>query len=126
MVNNILYLNDPMPRIEIQKENKSQNILRKQYASKQSTEPYEYKIAKVILRPWAEKINASLTQKDTMDRGAWIKNSERRHAGGLRKDKKSKSTKVKNGMGMRNKPTFLFTICYNPVVSNLGATRRQR
>ena len=32
-----------------------------------------------------------------------LKNSERRHAGGLRKDKKSKSTKVQNGMGMRNK-----------------------
>ena len=35
-----------MPRIESQKENKSQNLLRKQYVSKQSTEPYEYKIAK--------------------------------------------------------------------------------
>ena len=35
-----------------------------------------------------------------MDRGALIKNSERRHAGGLRKDKKSKSTKVKNGIGL--------------------------
>ena len=43
-----------MPRIESQKESKSQNILRKQYVSKQSTEPYEYKIAKVLLRPWAE------------------------------------------------------------------------
>ena len=52
--NNILYLNDPMPRIESQKENKSQNLLRKQYVSKQSTKPYEYKIAKVLLRPWAE------------------------------------------------------------------------
>ena len=77
-----------MPRIESQKANKSQNLLRKQYVSKQSIEPYEYKIAKGLLRLWAEKINTSLTQKDTMDRGAWIKNSERRHAGGLRKDKK--------------------------------------
>ena len=59
-----------MPRIESQKENKSQNLLRNQYVSKQSTEPYEYKIAKVLLCPWAEKINTSLTQKDTMDRGA--------------------------------------------------------
>ena len=59
-----------MPRIEIQKENKSQNILRKKYVSKQSTEPYEYKISKVLLHLWAEKINTSLTQKDTMDRGA--------------------------------------------------------
>ena len=43
-----------MPGIEIQKENKTQNLLRKQYVSKQSTEPYEYKIVKVLLRPWAE------------------------------------------------------------------------
>ena len=41
-----------MPRIEIQKANKSQNLLRKQYVSKQSTEPDEYKIAKVLLHPW--------------------------------------------------------------------------
>ena len=51
MVNGILYLNDPMPGIESQKANKSQNLLRKQYVSKQSTEPYKYKIAKVLLRP---------------------------------------------------------------------------
>ena len=43
-----------MPRIESQKENKSQNILRKQCVSKQSTEPYEYKIAKFLLRSSAE------------------------------------------------------------------------
>ena len=53
-VNSILYINDPMPKknkIEIQKANKSQNLLRKKYVSKESTEPYEYKIAKVLLRP---------------------------------------------------------------------------
>ena len=49
--NSLLYLNDPMPRIESQKANKSQNLLRNQYVSKQSTKPYEYKIAKVLLRP---------------------------------------------------------------------------
>ena len=43
-----------MPRIEIQKANKSQNLLRKKYVSKQSAKPYEYKISKVILRLWAE------------------------------------------------------------------------
>ena len=53
-VDNILYINDPMPRIESQKENKSQNLLRNQYVSKQSIEPYEYKIAKVLFCPWAE------------------------------------------------------------------------
>ena len=36
--------------------------------------------------------------------------------------KNSKSTKVQNGMGMRNKRIFLFTICYIPVVSKLVAT----
>ena len=41
-----------MPRIESQKTNKSKkNLLRKQYVSKQSTQPYEYKIAKFLLRP---------------------------------------------------------------------------
>ena len=40
-VNSILHLNDPMPGIESQKENKSQNLLRNQYVSKQSAEPYE-------------------------------------------------------------------------------------
>ena len=42
------------------------------------------------------------------------------------KGQKSKSTKVENGMGMRNKWIFLFTRCYDPVVSKLEATRRQR
>ena len=40
------------------------------------------------------KLNTSLTQKDTMDRGAWIKIQKERHAGGLIcKGQKSKSTK---------------------------------
>ena len=34
------------------------------------------------------KLNTSLTQKDTMDRGARIKIQKERHAGGLKKDKK--------------------------------------
>ena len=37
-----------------------------------------------------------------------------------------KHKKVQNGMGMRNKQIYLFTICYNPVVSKLEATQRQR
>ena len=40
MVNSILYLNDPMPGIESQKANKSQNILRKAICIKTNTEPY--------------------------------------------------------------------------------------
>ena len=61
-----------MPRNESQKENKSQKLLRKQYVSRQSTEPYEYKIAKSSSLFVSWKLNTSLTQKDTMDRGAWI------------------------------------------------------
>ena len=45
------------------------------------------------------KINISLTQKDTMDRGAWIKISERRQAGGLKRGQKSKSTKSEKWHG---------------------------
>ena len=82
-------------KIESQKADTSKKLLRKQYVSKQSTKAYKYKIAKVLLCPWAKKINTSLTQKDTMDRGAWIKNSERRHAGGLKKDKSPKAQKWK-------------------------------
>ena len=43
-----------MPRIECQKASKSQKLLRKKYVSKQSIESFNYKIAKVLLRPWAE------------------------------------------------------------------------
>ena len=48
-----------------------------------------------------------------------------RHAGGLkRKDKSRKPQKVKNGMGMRNKWIYLFTICYDPVVLELETTKK--
>ena len=77
-----------MPRIESQKANKSQKTPKKQYVSKQSTEPYEYKIAKSSSPFVSWKLNTSLTQKDTMDRGSWIKIQRERHAGWLRKDKK--------------------------------------
>ena len=68
-----------MPRIESQKANKSQKILTKQYVSKQSTELYEYKIPKSYFPSMSWKLNTSLTQKDTMDRGAWIKIQKERH-----------------------------------------------
>ena len=48
------------------------NLLRKQYVSKQSTKSYEYKIAKSSSPSVSLKLNTSLTQKDTVDRGAWI------------------------------------------------------
>ena len=115
-----------MPRTEIQKANKSQNLLRKQYVSKQSVELYEYNIAKFLLHPWVEKINTSLTQKDTMDRGAWIKIQKEGMQEDSERTKSPKAQKVQNGMGMRNKWIFMFTTCYNPVVSKLEATRRQK
>ena len=34
--------------------------------------------------------------------------------------------KVQNGMGMRNKRIYLFTICYDPMVLELETTQRQR
>ena len=40
------------------------------------------------------KVNSSLTQKDTMDGRAWIKNSERKADGGLIRTKVQKGTKV--------------------------------
>ena len=52
----------PCQELKAKKENKSQNLLRKQYVSKQSTEPYEYKISKVILRPWDENEYISHTK----------------------------------------------------------------
>ena len=62
MANSILYLNDPMPGFESPKANTSENMLRKQHVSKQSTESYKYKIAKVILHPWAENQYISHTK----------------------------------------------------------------
>ena len=75
-VNSILYLNDPMPRIESQKANKSQKTPKKAICIK--------------TKYW------TILVQDTMDRGAWIKISERRQKGGLkRKDKSPKAQKCK-------------------------------
>ena len=60
----------PCQELKAKKANKSQKLLRKQYVSKQSTELYEYKIAKSFSPSVSWKLNISLTQKDTMDRGA--------------------------------------------------------
>ena len=128
-VNNILYLKDPMPRIESQTANKSQITPKKAICIKTKYWTILVQDCQSSSLSMSWKLNTSLTQKDTMDRGAWIKfrkkgmqeNSKR-----TKRTKRSKSTKVQNGMGMRNKRIFLFTICYNPVVSKLGAIRRQR
>ena len=92
-----------MPRSESQKENKSKKYPKKEICIKQSTESYKYKIAKSSSPSVSWKLNTSLTQKDTMDRGSWIKNSERRHAGGLRKDKKVQKHKSAKWHGNEEK-----------------------
>ena len=52
------------------------------------------RIAKSSSPSMSWKLNTSLTQKGTMDRGAWIKIQKERHAWGLIwKGKKSESTK---------------------------------
>ena len=82
-------------------------------------------IVKVLLRLWVE-IKISLTQKDTMDRGSWIKIQKEGKQEDSKGDKSPQAQKMQNGMGMRNKRIYLFTICYDPVVSKLEATQRQR
>ena len=54
-------------------------ILRKQCVSKQSTKSYEYKIAEISSPSVSWKSHTSLTQKDTMDRGAYWKIQKERH-----------------------------------------------
>ena len=83
----------PCQELKAKRQIRVKKPLRKQYISKQSTESYEYKIAKSSSPFVSWKLNTSLTQKDTMDRGAWIKNSERKAWGGLKRTKNSKSTK---------------------------------
>ena len=112
----------PCQELKGKRKIRVKNLLRKQYVSKQSIELYEYKIAKSCSPSMSWKLNISLTQKDTMDRGAWIKKFRKK---GMQEDILIKK-KVQNGMGMRNKWIFMFTICYDPVVSKLEATRRQR
>ena len=125
-VNNILYINDPMPRIESQKANKSQKSPKKAICIKTKYWTIWVQNFQSFSMFVSWKLNTSLTQKDTMDRGAWIKIQKEGMQEDSERTKKSKSTKVQNGMGMRNKWIFMFTICYNPVVSKLGATQRQR
>ena len=40
-----------------------------------------------------------------------------------KEDKSPETPKLQNGMGMRNKRIYLFTIFYNPVVFNLEVTK---
>ena len=51
-----------------------------------------FKLPKVLLRPLVE-IKMSLTQKDTMDRGALTKTQKERNRGGLKRTKVQKHQK---------------------------------
>ena len=63
----------PCHWIEIQKANESLNLLKSNMHQKHVLNHISMnEIAKVLLRLWVE-IKISLIQKDTMDRGAWIK-----------------------------------------------------
>ena len=95
-----------MPRIESQKANKSQKTPKKVICSKIKCWTIWVQDCQSSSPSVSWKLHTSLTQKDTMDRGAWIKNSERRHAGGLRKDEKSKSTKVQKCHGNEEQINF--------------------
>ena len=124
-VNIILYINDPMPRIECQKADKSRKILWKHYVSKQILNHISTKSPKVPLRPWAEnwihlshKRTLSIEEPESKFRKKGMQEDS------YEKDKSSKAQKVQNGMGMRNKWIFIFTICYNIVDSKLEATQR--
>ena len=55
---------------------------------------HEYQSAKSSSPSMRWKVNTSLTQKDTMDGRAWIKNSERKAGEGLIRAIVQKSTKV--------------------------------
>ena len=84
----------PSEKIESQKAKKSQKLLWKHHTSKQSIESYEYKFAKSSSPSMSWKLNTSLTEKDSMDRGAWIKNPERKAWGRLKRTKSPKAQKM--------------------------------
>ena len=101
----------PCQELKAKRLKRVKKLLRKKCISKQSTKSYEYKIAKSSSPSVSWKINTSLTQKDTMDRGAWIKFQKERHEEDSKDKSPKKHKKVQNGMGMRNKWIFLFTRC---------------
>ena len=65
---------------------KSQNSLQETIHIKAKYQKHESQIAKSSSPSVRWKVNSSLTQKDTTDRGAWI-NSERKEDGGLKRTK---------------------------------------
>ena len=57
-----------------------------------------------------------------MDRGAWIKIQKEGKQEDSKEDKSPKAQKVQGGMGMGNKWIYMFTICYDTMVSKLETT----
>ena len=57
------------------------------------TKSYEYQIAKSSSPSVSWKLNTSLTQKDTMDRGAWIKKIQKERREEDSNDKSPKAQK---------------------------------
>ena len=85
----MLYLNDPMPRIESQKENKSQKSPKKAICIKTKYWTIWVQNCQSSSPSMSWKLNTSLTQKDTMDRGDLIKIQKEMHAEGIKKGQKS-------------------------------------
>ena len=110
---------------ESQKDNKSQNLPRRKHISKGILNKISLnKIAQNLFSVCGLK-SKYLSQKRTL----WIEEPElnfrKKAIKEESKGKKSRSIKrMKNGMGMRNKRIYLFTICYNRVVSELEAIWR--
>ena len=124
-VNILLYINDPRPWFQKPKSCSESKLLKEAIHIKEKYQKHEYQFSKSSSSSMSWKVNTSLTQKDTMDRRAWIKFREK----GIwktQKNKRFKRHKSAIGMGMRNKWIVMFTICYDPMVSKLESTQRQK
>ena len=83
-----------MPRIECQKADKSQKTPKKAICIKTKYWTILLQDCQSSSLSVRWKLNTSLTQKDTMDRGSWIKKFIKKAKGGLkRKDKSPKAQK---------------------------------
>ena len=99
-VNIILYINDPMPS---QKANKSKKTPKKAICIKTKYWTKWVQSCQCSSPSVSWKLNTSLTQKDTMDRGSWIKIQKERHAGGLKRKKGPKAQKSEKWHGNEEK-----------------------
>ena len=84
-VNSILHLNDSMLGFDNKKANKSQNLLGKAICIKAKYWTILVQDFQISSPSVSWKINISLTQKYTMDRGTWIKNFRKKACRGTQK-----------------------------------------